>query len=287
MISAIITTHNRSALLRRAIESVLNQTYRDIECIVVDDKSTDNTKDVCSEYPTVQYIYIPPEESKGGNYARNKGIKTARGEYIAFLDDDDYWFPEKIFNQVQILDYYPQIGVVYCGRKLEFVTNEGIKYKNESLNQRYRGDVSKKLFENIFCTTSTLLIRNKLIEKVNFFDEKLRFWQEYDLVVRLSQICEFEFVNKPLVMYRIDKTDGHRLTNKYKEWKNTVSYFRLKHTKLIKKLSFKERVGFEVMTAQDAVMRCNNARHPDLRKCKYKYYILYYFNKMCQKLHLY
>lgn len=83
-VSAIITTHNREGLLKRAIESVLNQTYKNLECIVVDDNSTDNTREVCNQFP-VNYIYIPKEETRGGNYARNLGIKAASGDYCAFL----------------------------------------------------------------------------------------------------------------------------------------------------------------------------------------------------------
>ena len=90
LVSAIITTHNRAELLTRAIESVLGQTYQEMEVIVVDDASTDNTSDVCAKYP-IKYIYIPEAESQGGNYARNLGIRAAKGEYCAFLDDDDYW----------------------------------------------------------------------------------------------------------------------------------------------------------------------------------------------------
>lgn len=90
LVSAIITTHNRAELLTRAIESALGQTYREIEVIVVDDASTDNTREVCEKYP-IHYIHIPKAESRGGNYARNLGIRAVKGEYCAFLDDDDYW----------------------------------------------------------------------------------------------------------------------------------------------------------------------------------------------------
>ena len=83
LVSAIITTNNRLELLKRAIESVRTQTYSNMECIVVDDASTDGTYEYCQGQP-VRYLYIPPEESKGGNYARNRGIEMAQGEYVAF-----------------------------------------------------------------------------------------------------------------------------------------------------------------------------------------------------------
>ena len=110
-VSAIITTHNRCDLLVRAIESVLSQTYREQECIVVDDASVDDTSEVCKRYPVI-YLQIPKEESRGGNYARNLGIKASKGKYCAFLDDDDYWLPTKIEKQVELIEkrkceYFP------------------------------------------------------------------------------------------------------------------------------------------------------------------------------------
>jgi glycosyltransferase involved in cell wall biosynthesis len=98
-------------LLQRAIDSVKGQTYQPIELIVVDDWSSDGTKEFC-EQQDFKYIHIPQSESKGGNYARNLGIKNAQGEYIAFLDDDDSWLPEKIEKQVRLL-LDKQCGLVF------------------------------------------------------------------------------------------------------------------------------------------------------------------------------
>ena len=88
-VSAIITTHNRLELLKRAINSVKTQTYPNIECIIVSDNSSDGTDEYCSSLDDVIFISIPSKESRGGNYARNLGIKKSKGEYVAFLDDDD------------------------------------------------------------------------------------------------------------------------------------------------------------------------------------------------------
>ena len=107
LVSAIITTHNRRDLLKRAIDSVLVQTYTNIELIVVDDASDDGTSEVCND-KRIKYIYIPKSESHGGNYARNLGIKTSKGEYCAFLDDDDVWLPRKIELQLEAFSKNPQ-----------------------------------------------------------------------------------------------------------------------------------------------------------------------------------
>ena len=101
-VSAVITTHNRCELLLKAIESVKNQTYKNIEIIVVDDASSDSTLDKCRILDGIKYIRI--NTSKGGNYARNVGIKNSSGHYIAFLDDDDEWYPTKIEKQLGLFD---------------------------------------------------------------------------------------------------------------------------------------------------------------------------------------
>lgn len=260
MVSAIITTHNRSILLKRAIESVLNQTFRDIECIVVDDKSTDNTKDVCKEYPTVKYIYIPPEESKGGNYARNIGIKTSKGKYCAFLDDDDYWLPNKIEKQVELIEE-KGCELVYCGKKMERVLSGSTTYYNSLPNPAFYGDMKKKILLTICCcTTSTIMISKEALYEVGLFDENLAFWQDYELTIRMAQRTPFYYNNEPLCVYRVNPADNQRLTNKYFGWKKAVDYIHKKHHILYSKLSIKERVYVHYLVWNDAYYnRCKPA----------------------------
>lgn len=211
MVSAIITTHNRKELLKRAIESVLAQTYKDLECIVVDDASTDGTNELCQSYP-VQYIYIPKEESKGGNHARNIGIKASKGTYCAFLDDDDYWLPEKIEKQRALIQE-KQCELVYCGRRLEYILPEITQYKDCLPDPRWCGNMQKLILQYICCTTSTILASRQALINVDFFDESLRYWQEYELTIRLAQRHPFYFINECLCVYRINVGDTDRLTN--------------------------------------------------------------------------
>lgn len=142
LVTAIITTHNRNNLVGRAIESVLNQTYENLECIVVDDASVVSAEVVCKNYP-VEFIYIPKKESKGGNHARNVGIKAAKGEYVAFLDDDDYWLPTKIEKQVALI-LEKQCALVYSNAKPEIIQGNNVTYVGYSLDYTKRGDMSKK-----------------------------------------------------------------------------------------------------------------------------------------------
>lgn len=257
LVTAIITTHNRKDLLKRAINSVLQQTYSNIELIVVDDCSTDETCDLCKNFP-LQYIFIPQKESKGGNYARNLGIKAAKGEYIAFLDDDDYWLPEKIEKQVNLLES-KNCELVYCSSTLEIISKDSIKYRDVLPNPLYQGDMHKKILLNICCTTSNILVKRTALFKVGLFDENLRFWQEYELTIRLAQRKPFYFVNSPLSIYRIDSQDPQRLTNKYYKWKNAVNYIYKKHASLYAQLNFIEKLQAYILYLGDAMTRCKNA----------------------------
>lgn len=267
MVSSIITTHNRKELLRRAIESVLAQTYQDMECIVVDDASTDGTEELCTSYP-IRYIRIPKEESKGGNYARNLGIKASKGEYCAFLDDDDYWLPEKIEKQVALIEE-KQCELVYCGRKLEYVNHNSIEYVDELPNPYFSGDIGLKIFQTVCCTTSSaMLVLKKALIEIGYFDENLKFWQDYELTIRLAQRKPFYFVNEPLSVYRIDTKDSNRLTNKYFDWRKSVKYIHHKHAKLYEQLTFKEKLLVKLNEWTDAEMRCKNS-HLYCRKAFY------------------
>ena len=102
LFSAIITTRNRKELLEKAIESVLSQTVKDVECVVVDDASEDGTKETYEKDPRIVYVRIDAKDSRGGNYARNQGIAHATGEFLTFLDDDDTWASDKLEKQLAL-----------------------------------------------------------------------------------------------------------------------------------------------------------------------------------------
>lgn len=258
LVSAIITTHNRKDLLMDAIKSVQQQTYPNIELIVVDDASDDGTKELC-ENRDFKYIYIPKIESHGGNHARNIGILNAKGTYIAFLDDDDQWLPKKIEKQVTLIkrsDY----ELVHCGKFVENIGVNGKKSIKELLPSPLDGgNVSKRILYRICCTTTNILVKREALLDIGMFDENIRFWQEYELCIRLAQRKPFAYVNEALSIYRVDRADNKRLTNKYYEWKSTVRQIYTKHSKLYQKLNFIERLHVHALYFFDAAYRCKNA----------------------------
>lgn len=259
IVSAVILTHNRKQLVLRAIDSVLNQSFMNIECIVVDDASDDGTKEELSIRKDIIYIYIPKEESQGGNYARNVGINAAKGKYVAMLDDDDYWLPTKIEKQVALIEE-KGCGLVYCGMRPEYVHKDGsVTYVDWLPLEEGQGDLSVKILSRIYLITSGIMARRDLLEKVGAFDINVRYWQEYELSIRLAQLTEFYAVNECLYVYRIDEQDKNKLTNKFDAWKDSAHYIHQKHKALYAKLPLAAKIDASRLYNGEACSRAKKA----------------------------
>ncbi len=262
MVSAIITTRNRKKMLRMALESVLSQTYDNIECIVVDDAGTDSTQEYIQDLidkDKVQYIYITPEESRGGNHARNVGILASRGEYIAFLDDDDEWLPTKIEKQVEAMRDQ-SVGFVYCGIIREKNFDPTTRTVVPLVESKFKdGDISKDVLVRIIATTSTIMIRKSILDKVGLFDEELKFWQEYELSIRVLQKTKAKCIRDNLILYRIIDRDRNRLSNKIAGWEEAVEYIERKHKALFSALSEKDKALRQVYICIDGFNRGKSA----------------------------
>ncbi len=255
MVSVILTTHNRLPLLPRAIDSVIQQTYKDIECLVVDDASDDGTENYCKNRNDIIYIRISPEESIGGNYARNLGIKASKGEYVAFLDDDDYWMPKKIEKQIEMMEKNHYV-LCSCGRRIEDVKPDGsIKLYEDDFGRFFQKDMSRQILNKVCTTTSLILVRKDKLITIGQFDERLRYWQEYEMCIRLAQEGKFGFADDVLTVYRIDRSDKRRLTNKYGGWPESVNYIINKHYHLFSTISFHDFLKFLQFVSRDAYLR--------------------------------
>jgi glycosyltransferase involved in cell wall biosynthesis len=204
-VSAVISTFNRADLVGRAIESVINQTYRNMEIIVVDDHSTDNTAEVVKQFGESRVHYIRHERNKGGSAARNTGIKAATGEYIAFLDDDDEWVENKIERQLQ---YMQDFGGVVCRSFIPSLNRMTQLYKKDTVNPR---DLRKGF---IFGGGTSILLARADILKDTLFDENLASSQDWDLLVRLASKCKVAYIKEPLVRFNVGS--HARITNKSK-----------------------------------------------------------------------
>lgn len=272
IVSAIITTKNRCELLERAIQSVINQTFTDIECIVIDDASTDCTREICAKYP-VKYIYIPKEESRGGNYARNLGVKHSSGEYCAFLDDDDYWLPSKIEKQYN-LALETKASLIYCLKIYESVVNNKFVKRKNGIPNLPEGNLKNIIYRHYITNTSCLFVRKQALQEIGLFDENLQKWQEYELMMRIAAYTDIYYVKECLCVYTINLADKQRVSNDYNRVPSTIDYIKRKHSANIKKLPVKDRIAFETMCISEkykAAARCN------LKGVKVKYFLPYIF----------
>lgn len=198
-VSVIIPTHDRAHLIGPAIKSVLNQTYWDLEIVVVDDGSSDNTEEVVRSLKDERIRYIRHEKNKGATAARNTGIKAAKGEYIAFQDSDDEWLPEKLEKQMKVFENVPlKVGVVYSG--FLRIVNGKKEYIPYSWVIKKEGDIHKELLKGSFITTPSIVVRKKCFEKAGMFDECLPRLQDWELVLRLSKYYDFKFIKEPLLI---------------------------------------------------------------------------------------
>ena len=204
IVSVVIPTYNRVDYLCEAIKSVLNQTWTDIEIIVVDDASTDNTREVCRKnFPEI--ILIKNEISVGGGEARNIGIRHSKGEYIAFLDDDDRWVPHKIERQMQIM-LNKEVSLVSCC----YYEVKGEKHTVVNVNEiKEEQDL---LYKNDFGGASMFLTKKYFLERVGGFNKTLKSGQDWDLLLKLWEVGSFSVCKEPLVFYR-EHLSNMRITN--------------------------------------------------------------------------
>ncbi|MGC9504485.1 glycosyltransferase family 2 protein [Baaleninema sp.] len=203
-VSIVVPSYNRGYILDRAIESVLAQTVADWELIVVDDGSQDNTKQVVEQFGDSRIHYLRHHPNQGVCAARNTGIEAAKGTYIAFLDSDDTWHPEKLEKQLQVFAKAPPtVGVVYTW--LGFTDAEGTLKRVR--NPRDRGNLRENLlFANLIGTPSTVMVKRDCLENGVRFDRKLRCGEDWDFYLQLAPFCEFEVVPEILVNYCDDNT---------------------------------------------------------------------------------
>ncbi|MCP4745316.1 MAG: glycosyltransferase family 2 protein [Desulfobacteraceae bacterium] len=199
-VSVVIATFNRCTMLKKAVESVFAQTYPHYELIVVDDGSTDDTKELLAGYgPRLRAICQP---NRGVSAARNAGIRAASGELVALLDSDDYWLPEKLEMQTSFFKSNP--SAMICQSE-EIWIRMGVRVNPGKRHRKYSGYIFEKTLPLCLVSPSAVMMRKKLLQEVGLFDEQLPACEDYDLWLRISWKYPVYLLTTPLIV----KHGGH------------------------------------------------------------------------------
>jgi glycosyltransferase involved in cell wall biosynthesis len=211
LVSIIIPTYNRADILGRSILSVLDQSYRPIEVIVVDDGSTDHTMEMLA--PFGDRIRVVRQENRGPSAARNAGVAQAEGEIIAFLDSDDTWEPEKLERQVRLLQQGGN-DVVCCVCNAALISEAGVAQTSfgvanvlSHLEEGYWTNPAIILASRFILFNQVVAVRKEAFERIGGFKEHMRLLEDHDLAFRLSLLGPWAFVSDPLVR-KYDDLDG-------------------------------------------------------------------------------
>lgn len=237
-VSVIIPSFNRAHFLERTIGSVINQIYKDMEIIVVDDCSEDNTFEVVQSlqerWKEYDIFYIKHKVNKGESGSRNTGIRVAKGDYVAFLDSDDEWIESKLSDQMEFLNrspFYDGVVSEYYSIIEDHGFQEAISLPDELLNAK-----SILIKGTGFSIGTTLILKKDKITE--FFDENLRLFADLDWLYRTLHHCKIGIVHKPLARYyKSPMRPGSYI-------KEHAAIFIAKYKNTLKKLSFFERSCF-------------------------------------------
>ena len=200
LVSVVIPTYNRASTIERSIYSVLNQTYRNIELIIVDDNSNDDTESIVKNIQDPRIIYIKNASNQGVATSRNIGIERATGGFIAFNDSDDTWKADKLEKQMRVMKSNPDCMLVYCAFDRMYLDGHIERIPdNETDIENLQGNIFVSLLNGNFISTQTMLFRRKCLEQVGLFRTGLRALDDYELVLRVAEKYRILFVNDCLV----------------------------------------------------------------------------------------
>lgn len=207
-ISVIITTYNREKTLERAIKSVLNQTHRNYELLIIDDGSTDNTNKIIDKYRKKIRYY---SKLHGGvSSTRNLGLEKSEGTWVAFLDSDDYWLPTKLEKQLKFINNHPEMMAVQTE---EIWIRKGRRVNPMKKHKKYGGWIFEQCLPLCIVSPSAVMMHQRVINDIGVFDESFPVCEDYDLWLRLSLHYQIGFIPEPLIV----KTGGHsdQLSRRY------------------------------------------------------------------------
>jgi len=200
LVSIVITTYNYADYLRTCLDSVLVQTYENYEIIVINDGSTDHTDEVIAPYLKNERIKYIKQKNAGQTVAKNNGIRQSSGDFIAFLDADDYWMAEKLKKQLSLFATDQELGVVYT---LASWVDENDNPRKINAPKPHRGWITNNMIIDNFVPFSSALVKKECFDKAGNFDESLDMGIDWELWLRISKYFKFAYVDERLIAYRV------------------------------------------------------------------------------------
>ncbi len=259
MISIIMPTYNRLDYICASIDSVLNQTYANLELIVVDDGSTDATRSGLEKYeedPRFRYYY---QCNQGQSKARNKGINEARGEFIAFLDSDDIWVLDKLEKQIVEAEKYPDCDIFYGDCIIIDANGAEISRKNM---KKHSGYITRHLLKDNFVSMGTTLTRKHCFDELGGLSEKVQVADDYELWLRLSSKYKFYYSPQYYTKYRVMENQiSSNKDRRFKSNEKVLFQFFKKYPDIVNQAEKMRGLSFfYVRKARYEISRRNNKR---------------------------
>jgi glycosyltransferase involved in cell wall biosynthesis len=218
-VSVTIPVYNGASFVRQTIDSVLAQTYRDYEIIVVNDGSTDDSDKILKSYgDRIRYL---KQQNMGLARTRNKLISLAKGKYLAFLDQDDLWHPDKLAEQVPCLESDTQVGLVYSDNSIIDRDGAVLVDRTSKINQHHSGWIFEVYLYGNFITLSTVVIRKETLNKAGLFIAGYKISEEYDLFLKIARDYKIEYVNRSLACYR--KHGKNASSDQVRTWQEDIA----------------------------------------------------------------
>ena len=218
LVTVIIPCFNSEAHIKETVECVLAQTYENVELIVVDDGSSDKTASIVGDYGSKIRLFA--QQNQGVCSARNNGLKAASGEFVCFMDHDDYWFPEKISRQIRAFSEHPEAGAIYTSFIVWNADKQGVfpapeSFRRESIpdviDPEYSGWIYHQFLMDCWMLTSTAMFRKSTFELCEgAFDEKLPYSEDWELWLRMSQHIQMFKLQRPSTLYRQHRRQGNK-----------------------------------------------------------------------------
>ena len=285
--SIILNCYNGEKFLNEAVLSVKKQTLKNWELILWDNKSTDNSKKILKSFISKKIKYYCSKKHTSLYEARNMALTKCNGEFVAFIDADDTWEPDKLEKQIKLFKN-KKIGLVYGNL---WIYNQRLdKKKRFSKQKLFRGRVFKKLLSNYNIGIISTVLRKSILELKNLkFDKRYNHIGDFDLFVKLSKICEFDFVQKPVATYRIHGTNlslkkPNKELSELKIWlkKNNKKLDNEQKKQVIKKIHNKEFIRLKL---NDNFIKTLNyfMRTKDLWEDFKNYFLLIFPKKILKK----